>query len=358
MNNLFSKKAKSLILICIWAFIFTFTPHAALAFKNHGFVIRIECFPGGSITVQREAEPPIILGKVVQIPKKTRWPSFTASKWGTPGTVVASAVNALHILVSLENGHGRTISILPQGTIAPAAGKSSYILTTIPPGHSIFGAWAPTVGSKVKPNLNKQYKDILKEPWVLEIHQKPKVSPYFVEIENRPGGRITLWTSKGPSILGRVIKPVSGSGRFQGTLFQDKGRIRANHPGVIDISTSPKGQIGGFQILPLEHAASREMHSAWKLTQWLIVAPYKGKFVGSAPLFNSYFVPGPARGEKLWDLWSTYGRKSLVLVRINGGKWSWMPKAVGKKDYALANITHIRIYFPFTDPLLAEETRR
>lgn len=200
-----------------------------------------------------------------------------------------------------------------------------------PPGHGIFGAWAPTVGSKVKPNLNKQYKGILKEPWVLEIRQEPKVSPYFVEIENRPGGKITLWTREGPSILGRVIKPVSGSGRFQGTLFQDKGRIRANHPGVIDISTSPKGQIGGFQILPLEHAASREMYSAWKLTQWLIVAPYKGKFVGSAPLFSSYFVPGPARGEKLWDLWSTYGRKPLVLVRINGGKWSWMPEAVGKK---------------------------
>jgi len=324
----------------------------ALAFKDpEGFTIKIEFFPGGTITAQRGSEKPIPLGRVISIPQMARWPSFTASKWGEQSTVVASAVNAMHILLNIEKGLGRTISILPWNTIAPAAGENSYILTNIPPGQGIFGAWAPPVGSKVTPNLAPKGNKLKEKPMVLEIRYTPKESPYFVEIENRPGGRIVVWSKDGPNVLGRVIKAVSGSGRFQGTIFQEIGRIRANHPGVIDISTSPKGQVGGFQILPLEHGASREMYTAWSLTQWLIVAPYAGKFVGSMPLFSGYLVPGPSRKEKLWDMWSTYGRKSLVLVRINGGKWTWMPEAVGRKDDALANITHIRIYFPFTHPL-------
>jgi len=353
MNSLTLKK---LILFTLAIFFYFISPIItapyALAFKDpEGFTIKIELFPGGSITAQRGADKPVSLGMVISIPQMARWPSFTASKWGEPSTVVASAVNAIHILLNIEKGLGRTISILPWNTIAPAAGKNSYILTNIPPGQGIFGAWAPSVGSKVTPILHIKGDKLQKKPMVLAIRQAPKESPYFVEIENRPGGRIVAWSKDGPKVLGRVIKAVSGSGRFQGTIFQERGRIRANHPGVIDISTSPKGQVGGFQILPLEHGASKEMHTAWDLTQWLIVAPYTGKFVGSMPLFSGYFVPGPSREEKLWDMWSTYGRKSLVLVRVNGGKWTWMPEAVGRKDNALACITHIRIYFPFTHPL-------
>jgi hypothetical protein len=192
---------------------------------------------------------------------------------------------------------------------------------------------------------------------IVEIMVAWQQTPWYVEFENRPGGRITAWTDSGPRLLGRIVRPLAGCGRFGGTQFQRTGRIRANHPGVIDVSTSPEGIIGGFQILPLEHAASPEMDSAWKLSQWLIVAPEKGAFTGREPLFSSGFVTGPAAGEKLWDLWSTYGRRSLVLARIGGGPWEWMPEATGRDDTALEKITHLRIYFPSTrEPLKAADT--
>ncbi len=38
-----------------------------------------------------------------------------------------------------------------------------------------------------------------------------------------------------------------------------------------------------------------------------------------------------------------------MLVRINGGAWQKLPEAAGRNDYALKDITHLRIYFPFTD---------
>ena len=50
------------------------------------------------------------LGHVTELPERTRWPSYTASAWGLPGTVTASAVNAVHILIGVEEGQGRTMT--------------------------------------------------------------------------------------------------------------------------------------------------------------------------------------------------------------------------------------------------------
>jgi hypothetical protein len=82
----------------------------------------------------------------------------------------------------------------------------------------------------------------------------------------------------------------------------------------------------------------------------MIIGPADGRssMGGTAPLFFGGIVPGPSRGETLWDLWSTYGRKSLVLARLGGGGWTKLPKASGKADDALKSVTHIRIYFPST----------
>ncbi len=315
-----------------------------------GYSLLIEAVPGGSIMVVREQGEVLELGSVLSMPSTTRWPAFTASKWGKPGTVVATAVNAIHILVDIENGRGRTVSILPKDSFAPAAGEKSYYLTDIPPGRGLFGAWAPPVGSRVifRGKVPLQDNPEGAPSPSVEIVVPPEANPWFVEIENRPGGRIIAWTNEGPELLGRVARPLAGCGRFGGTRFQSRGRIRANHPGVIDVSTSPEGVVGGFQILPLEHAFSTEMETAWKLSQWLIIAPEKGAFTGRKPLFSSGFVPGPAPGEKLWDMWSTYGRRSLVLVRENGGPWHWMPQATGRNDTALERVTHLRLYFPST----------
>lgn len=351
MKGLYKKLMISIFITGLAVLAFTCCSGAATG--AGGYRLLIEAFPGGSVMVVRDNAEVLKLGSVLSLPSTTRWPAFTASKWGKPGTVVATAVNALHILVDIKNGQGETVSILPKGSFAPAAGENTYYLTDIPPGRGLFGAWAPTVGSRVIFREDEPSGNGMTGPSV-EIIVPPEATPWFVEIENRPGGRIIAWTNEGPQLLGRVVRPLAGCGRFGGTQFQRTGRIRANHPGVIDISTSPEGMIGGFQILPSEHATSPEMKNAWKLSQWLIVAPEKGTFTGKKPLFSSGFVPGPAAGEKLWDLWSTYGRRSLVLVRENGGPWRWMPRATGRNDTALERVTHLRLYFPSTkEPLKA-----
>jgi hypothetical protein len=82
----------------------------------------------------------------------------------------------------------------------------------------------------------------------------------------------------------------------------------------------------------------------------MIIGPVDGKSMmgGTEPLFAGGLVPGPSRKERLWDLWSTYGRKSLVMARIDGGSWGMLPPSAGKADEALKSVTHLRIYFPRT----------
>jgi hypothetical protein len=182
----------------------------------------------------------------------------------------------------------------------------------------------------------------------------------MVDIENRPGGRVIGWTKDGPELAARVVRPVSGVGRFGGTEFQTVGRIRASHTGVIDVATAPRGQVGGIQIMPLKHAlTSTEMESAWWATQWMIVAPLPGRppLEGTPPLFRGALVPGTQMSDKLTGMWSTWGRKPLVLGRFDGGPWTALPSVSGKVDDALRSLTHLRIYYPFWDELLPRSRR-
>lgn len=329
---------------------------AMAAGEEQLFKITVPMTVGANVTVTEPSGASHEIGVVRALPQKTRWPSYTASAWGKPGEVCATAVNAIHLLVSVEKGQGRTMSIIPQETIAPAAGPGASVVVSTRAGYGLFGAWAPSVGSRAEvikagasaavplgPNMLPQQGDAL----VITVTVQPM--PYMVEIENRPGGRVTEWTGGGYAVLGRVLHALGGTGRFEGTMFQRTGAIRANHSGVIDVSTSPYGKIGGFQIIPWDHAlSSKEMQNAWNMTQWLFVGPADGKAKMGAtfPLFRHALTPGPAEGEKLWDVWSTYGRKSLVTVRLNGGPWQKMPESLGRADNALASVTHIRIYYP------------
>ena len=326
------------------------------------YEVRVPFTVGGEVLAALPDGRTIPLGSVFMLPDKSRWPSYTASSWGKPGTVTASAVNALHLLVSIESGKGRTISLIPKETIAPAAGPGASIVLDMKAGTGIFGAWAPPTGTLVTittaagSTFPLSSGHIPKEGDVLSFRVSTEQIPYFVEIENRTGGRVVAWGKNGADLLARVIRPVQGVGRFEGTLFQEPGRIRASHAGVIDVSTSPNGVIGGFQIIPWDHALkSKEMQGVWQMTQWLILAAPDGKSMlgGKAPLFGGGLIPGPAEGEKLWDFWSTYGRRPLVLCRLNGGPWEKLPIVSGKVDDGLKNLTHIRIYFPIgEEPLL------
>ena len=333
-----------------------FAPAAAHGEPKLLYEIRIPFEAGGHVTSLLPDGREFGLGKVEKLPEQTRWPSYTASAWGKPGSVTASAVNAVHILMGVEDGKGRTMSVIPKETIAPAAGAGASIVLDAKAGTGFFGAWAPPVGTKITVSGGTGTRPLesgaLPEPGetlIFSVYEGDM--PYMVEFENRPGGRVTAWSESGALVVARVIRPIAGTGRFEGTLFQDPGRIRASHSGVIDVSTSPRGEIGGFQIIPWDHAlSSKEMQGAWSMTQWMIIAHPDGKSMlgGTAPLFAGGLVPGTSEGEELWDLWSTYGRKPLVLARLNGGEWGRLPVSSGRADYALKEVTHLRIYFPIT----------
>ena len=112
------------------------------------FEIEVPMVVGAQVTVLHDGHK-IETGRVNALPTKTRYPSYTASAWGKNGEVCATAVNAIHMLVSVENNKGRTMSIIPQQTIAPAAGAGASIVISSKAGEGIFGAWAPTAGSEI-----------------------------------------------------------------------------------------------------------------------------------------------------------------------------------------------------------------
>ena len=221
-------------------------------------------------------------------------------------------------------------------------------------GTGIFGAFAPLTGSRVTVEHDGEespLEDVPAEGDTLVIRSPLPEKPtyYMADIENRPGGRVIVHGAEGPKVIARVIRPVKGVGRFGGSVYQNRGRIRASHSGVICVATSPRDTVGGIQIMPLKHAlTSPEMLNAWTLTQWLIVAPLPGMpdLEGTSPMFKSAFVPGAQLSDKLPDLWSHYGRRPLILCRRNGGNWERVPEVEGRVDDGFGDVTHLRLYFP------------
>ena len=316
--------------------------------------LRIPCEVGGSVAAVMPNGESLTLGRVLMTPSRTNHPAYTASKWATPSTVCATAVNAVHLLVNVEDGRGRIISLVPAVTVAPAAAPGAYFSLDMPAGTGVFGGFAPLTGSKVSILRDGQESPLTDTPQngdtlIIRTALPENPAVYMVDIENRPGGRVIAHTQKGPQVVARVVRRIAGVGRFGGTVYQNVGRIRASHSGVIDVSTSRRDEVGGLQIMPLKHAlTSHEMLNAWSLTQWMILAPLPGNpdLEGTSPLFKSALVPGPQLNDKLPDLWSQYGRKPLVLCRRDGGNWESLPEISGKVDDGLSDVTHLRIYFP------------
>ena len=344
LNSSTMKKILALVLLL----------YASCAYADGFIELRIPCEIGGKVVAVMPSGENISLGRVLMTPSRTNHPAYTASKWAAPSTVCATAVNAVHILVNIENGKGRIISLVPAVTVAPAAAPGAYFSLDMSAGTGVFGGFAPLTGSKVTILHDGQEFTITDIPQngdtlIIRTALPENPSVYMVDIENRPGGRVIAHTQTGPKVVARVVRRIAGVGRFGGTVYQNVGRIRASHSGVIDVSTSRRDEVGGIQIMPLKHAlTSHEMLNAWSLTQWMIIAPLPGNpdLEGTGPLFKSALVPGSQLQDKLPDLWSQYGRKPLVLCRRDGGNWEWLPEVPGKVDDGLSDVTHLRIYFP------------
>jgi len=208
-------------------------------------------------------------------------PGFTAADYGMDSSIVATAVNAIHIRVSKPGQFARVFSLLPIECMDLSADYKSYkgsaIITDIEGEEGIFGKdYAPYVGSMVY-LLKNENMDLLPSEYVPQLGDEfvIKVIPPHIEkvikyiwIENKINGYImVVYEDLTINFVARVLKPVAGIGGFTGTSLAGSNRIRANHPGVVCISTSKHfGNVGsdlnppegdgaqtGFQIIPYEH---------------------------------------------------------------------------------------------------------
>lgn len=324
----------------------------------------------------------VTLGHVAAYTEKITNQGYTASKWAPTSAIAATAVNAIHISTGYnpKDDKGVVFSILPQEMTTDAGKKlqsfyseDASIYTDIPGGTGIFGGhWSPILGNAVYlqqadgtlasiPANNSLHKgDILVIPVLRPLHP-----PKAIIFENRFGGLITLigWDDA-ETLIGQVLKPVAGVGRFWGTQYTDIGRLRANHNGVIDISVAPFGQVGGLQIIPREHAMSPEMERARTFTQWMVVGPLDARdpsWEGIAPLFRDYLAPSWSADDLTAPDWrERLSSRLLVDCRIKNGPWQPLPSYSLNPDLnvplpdwanaALASVTHLRILFPVPEP--------
>lgn len=316
------------------------------------------------------------IGHVIYPCQKVNDEGYTASKWAAIGEVAATAVNAIHIKTGNNKGKGIVFSIMPKDMLDIPPYYNSFlspdssIYTDISAGEHIFGGeYSPFVGNPIfyldKKNALKEIEEgyIPKIGDVLVIKvQRPKLYPKSIVFENKFGGAIKInYGGNLETIIGEVLKPVQGVGRFTGTQYVDVGRIRANHTGVIDISTSPLRKTGGFQIIPSGHGMSKEMINARILTQWMVIGPisiYGKSLEGLPPFFEGYLQPRyKALDFNSADILDDLLGRFIVDVKIEGSRdWKPMPGLYLDPDLrkplpswantALKNITHIRILFP------------
>ncbi|HVN67020.1 MAG TPA: hypothetical protein VMT55_01505 [Candidatus Sulfotelmatobacter sp.] len=318
------------------------------------------------------------LGKVLLPTTQINANSYAAARYVGDGKVAATSVNAIHLKVSAEatTGNGVIFSLLPKEFRALPKDYKSYfspdasIYTDIPAGTGIFGGgFAPYVGNVIM--LSRPGYAIV--PWpsgyppqvndkIYILVDRPADYPKEIVFENRAGGDVTIkYFNDSQKVIGRVVKPVTGVGRFEGGKYTSAGRIRANHAGVIDVSTSPLGWIGGFQIVPAAHAAALKYPLAQN--QWLVVGPIEDSpsLEGTAPLFKYFIKPQYREDDILAENWEEQllGR-FLVDVKLKGAdKWQPLPVYEFDKYFltggipaelnnALADVTEIRILFPIS----------
>ncbi len=256
------------------------------------------------------------IGKVLTAAGKINPRGYRAASWVPDSSVAATAVNAIHLKIGPDPKTGRAhmLSLVPQGKIEGDALPQAAIVLGTPSGLGVFGGLGPTVGSPVLLQRAGSGEGGLESPpytegwerlppdWVpapgdklLVVRMVPDRALRYLDLENVFGGRIVATYSEGaPEIVGTVFSPVTGIGRFEGTRDADAGRLRANHAGVLDVSTSPYGEVGGFQIIPWDHANDSEMNYVRTNHQWMVVGPVnmaEGSSESKPPLFWGNLYP-------------------------------------------------------------------
>lgn len=276
---------------------------------------------------------------------------FVAAEYARPGEVAAVAVHGIRIRVSGDDRtlHAPlTLSLVPLEFGGPVnAGFGGHvpgfsgIRTDIPAGVGIFRDLAPYPGNPVllesrggrlsalPPDHKPSPGDILVLPvW------RPANPLVRVVLENRVGGTVEGAFADGATReLARVVKPVQGVGRFDGTAYTGVGRLNTAHVGVVTVSTAPidaalpegqgKERRGGFQITPAWHNRRGQETGAPMMLELGAVGP-DGKpmpparlLEGVAPLFR--------------DGVSIAGDTPVADCRIDDGDWEPLPSVTGAR---------------------------
>lgn len=323
-------------------------PRAAYAYEDDNSLLMYKIYlpmtPGESARIIFPDGREIDAGRIRAVPAKSRHPGFTASKYGLGGQVIASAVNAHHIQVSVENGSGRTVSVIPSETFVAAPGLGTSFVVEGVGGMGIWGEYAPYVGSPVyiinPAGFPVLFRDIslMQYARAVEIHvYKPRENVEYLEIENWPGGKAWYRDSLGNDHQFAVVEHgVSGTGRFEGSLYQGLGMVRANHPGVICVSTTRRRDIGGFQIVPLSHTYAQEMQKSRRMGQYIILRGVDFEdLTGKAPFFRNAVRPGDSEQPD---------RSEGTVICLQNGEWGPMPEISGLTENTLKKIDAFRIY--------------
>jgi hypothetical protein len=206
-------------------------------------------------------------------------PGFTAADYGNDSSVVATAVNAIHIRISKQSRFSRIFSLLPIECKNLDKDYKSYrgsaIITDIEGEYGIFGKdYAPYIGNRVylakndtMELLSPDYVPHTGDELIIKVIPPSMEKPIkYIWIDNKINGYVMIvYEDLSVSFVARVLKPVAGVGGFTGSSLAGSNHIRANHPGVLEISTSkrfsnlgtdlvPKeGGQTAFQIVPFEH---------------------------------------------------------------------------------------------------------
>ncbi len=306
--------------------------------------IRLENRTGGGIEVSRdEGHEWLAIGRVASPANTVNRHGYNASRWVPDSTVAATAVNAIHVKVTTaaDTGYGVIFSIVPAGEVVGAATRqrSSIIETDMSAGSGLFGGLGPCVGGPVYQQgadgalrqLGPDYQPAEGDVLVIVRPRRARRVRY-IDFENKFGGDITVTYHDGScEAIGQVLRPVCGVGRFEATKYAAPGRLRVNHAGVIGISTSPVGLVGGFQIIPASHANDAELWYVKTNTQWMVVGPPPGAqtCAGTAPLFAGHLYPSYrdddiTGGHEDW-LARTLSRLQ-VLGKTGEGDWELLPR--------------------------------
>ncbi len=285
----------------------------------------------------------IDMGRVLAVPVKSKHPGFTASKYGIGGQIIATAANAHHIQISVEEGAGRTMSLIPSQTFVAAPGYGTSFTVEGVGGVGLWGRYAPFVGSPVyivnEAGMRVPFNSFghFQHAQAVEIHvYNPRTDIEYLEIENWAQGRAWYRDAYGDHDFAVVESGVAGSGRFEGTMYQGLGMVRANHPGVICVSTSHKPEIGGFQIVPLTHTYSKELQKIRNMPQYIVLRGLDFEdLTGKPPFFRGHVRPG--------DTSVSGSLAGKVICRIDG-KWQEIPDTFGRTEDTLEQIEAFRIY--------------